>query len=193
MADQSEPAKWYARFDRFRLMKPWERSINAVFEEEKKEKQGKESTKINKTWYLMSESWKWNERAEAWDEYQRKERDRLITLEEEEVLKSEYALKHKRIQALNQLTKQLLEEAENKNNMYLIGEKETKFNDGLYGMIDKYLASIAAEKGERVKLTKSEITGKDGEPLQRDRNPELLKLSDEALAQIQRIVSESAK
>jgi hypothetical protein len=144
----------------------WRRSVNAVFEAENKEKQGKTRTKISKNWYDTAKQWEWNERAKAWDEEQRKERDRLIALEEEEILKSRYALKHSRIQVLNKLTEQLVEEAENISNMYLVGAKETKFNDGLYGTIDKYLASIAAEKGERVKLTKSELTGKDGGPIE---------------------------
>lgn len=188
MIDQNEPIKWYARFDRFRLMKPWERSVNAVFEEEEIEKnREKPRKKPTGNWYEIAEKWKWNERAETWDTYQREERDRQIALEEEEVLKSEYALKHKRIHILNELTKQLVEEAEKKNSMYIYSAKETKFNDGLYGMIDKYLASIASEKGERVKLTKSEVTGKDGGPIQIGRDPNLQLLTDEELAQAQRI------
>lgn len=167
MIDQNEPIKWYARFDRFRLMKPWERSVNAVFEEEETEKnREKPRKKPTGNWYEIAEEWKWDERAEAWDKEQRAERDRLIALEEEEVLNSKYALKHNRIKALNKLVEQLVEEAENIKNMYLVGAKEAKFNDGLYEKIDRYLASIAAEKGERVKLTKSELTGKDGGPIE---------------------------
>lgn len=156
---EGESLKWYSRFDKFRLMKPWKRSINAVYEEEETENHGKVRTKIAGKWYEIAQKWQWNERADAWDTHCREERDRNIALEEEEISKSEYALKHKRIQALNGLSEQLMEEARNKENMYLIGEKETKFNDGLYGMIDKYFASIAAEKGERVKMTEQKHSG----------------------------------
>lgn len=201
MIDQNEPIKWYARFDRFRLMKPWKRSINAVFEEEETEKYGKVRTKIAGKWYRIAEQWQWNKRVEAWDEAQRSERDRVIALEEEEISKSELALKHNRIKELNELAFLLKGEVYDEDKRWIEDVKAVgkepyyvkQFNDAVIREYRASLDDIAKEKGERVKLTKSEITGKDGEPLQRERNSELQSLSDEALAQIQRIVSEGTK
>jgi hypothetical protein len=168
---EGEPLKWYARFDLFRLMKPWKRSINAVYEQEVKEKQGKTSTKIGPEWYEAAKEWKWQERAEAWDIYRRNERDRLLILEEEEILKSEYAVMHKRVELLNRKAKQLEEITDNQEEIWVPDVKSigtgpnaqrvdlVQFNDSAFRELREFLTDIADEKGERVKMTKQEHSG----------------------------------
>lgn len=149
---EGEPLIWHRRFERFRLMEPT-RSIAAVFREEMGENGRNEPPG---RWYEESKKWQWEERAVAWDAYQTEEQERTIAREKEKVLRTGFALMHKRVEILNELCNLLIEEAKQKKNMYISSPKETRFNDGLYTSIDRYLNSIAAEMGERVK--KKDIT-----------------------------------
>jgi hypothetical protein len=166
---ENEPVRWYARFDKFRLMKAWKRSINAVYELENKEKQGKTRTKIDRQWYKKAEEWQWDKRAAAWDEYRISERDKQIVAEEAEVIKEQYALKHNRIKDLNEIAQILKEEAKDINKRWVDDVKAVgfeahhlkQFNDGLLKEYREYLTDIADEMGERVKTTKQEHTGLD--------------------------------
>lgn len=162
MMEQGESAKWFSRFDRFRLMKPWERSIAAVFHEEnsKKLEKTRKNQEPDGTWYKFAQRWKWEERAAAWDKYRLDERDKQIAAEEAEVLRKGYALKHERIKALN-------EKALNAEEPYTdpdTGKTHQLWNSPEHmrewrGLLD----DIAKEKGERIR--KQEVTGKDGAPL----------------------------
>jgi hypothetical protein len=173
---EGESVKWFSRFTQFRLMKSWERSINAVFIEEKsKDPRKPEKTRENadKEWYRKAREWQWQERAESWDAHQREERDRLIALEEEEILKAEYSLKHNRIKDLNKLAILLKEEVEDESKRWVEDVKAVgkepyyvkQFNDAIIREYRATLDDIAKEKGERVKLTKSEVSGPDGGPI----------------------------
>src|SRR5712664_321561 len=108
-----EPVKWFSRFDKFRLMKPWVRSVNAVFGEvqaQNPKKPDNPRENADKEWYRKAQEWQWDERAAKWDAYRIAERDRKILLEEAEVLKERYALKHERIKALNEIADLLKDE-----------------------------------------------------------------------------------
>lgn len=191
---EGEPLRWYARFDRFRLM-GWRRSVADVYHKENSVKQRKTALKVPGDWYKTAKQWQWDERVEAWDAHKRVERDRIIALEEEEILKAEYSLKHNRIKDLNKLAVLLKEEVEDENKRWVEDVKAVgkeayyvkQFNDAVIREYRATLDDIAKEKGERVKLTKSEITGKDGGPIQMGRDPNLQLLTDEELAQAQRI------
>lgn len=172
---EGEPIKWYSRFDKLRLMKPWKRSINAVYVEEQDVKKGEKTRENAPTlWYDIAKQWEWNGRAEAWDKYRITERDKQIAAEEEEILKSEYALKHERIKDLNEIAKLLREEVFDDDKRWVDDIKAVgleahylkQFNDSLVREYRAALDDIAKEKGERAKLTKSELTGKDGAPLE---------------------------
>jgi hypothetical protein len=75
---QGEPALWYARFERYRLLGP-SRSVAAVFREEKGEDGGQPPGR----WYETSARWNWQSRAEDWDSSERPKRQaqRLAALE----------------------------------------------------------------------------------------------------------------
>lgn len=64
-----ESARWHMRFKRY-LAGGHTRSVNAVYEAERREKQGKPSNKISACWYEAARRWNWEARAEAWDEEQ---------------------------------------------------------------------------------------------------------------------------
>jgi len=75
-----EPANWYDRFTRFRLLGP-SRTIVTLWRNEK----GENGNKIpNARWYSTSSEWRWQERAEAWDrvEQPRIQAARLAQMEE---------------------------------------------------------------------------------------------------------------
>jgi hypothetical protein len=163
----NEPDLWYGRFTAF-LRLGTKRSVNAVFKKENNKKQQKTTAFPGPTWYEAAKEWRWQERARAYDEHQRAEEDRIIAEEREKVLRSGFALQHKRIQALNRLTNKLIAMTNDEDKIWMpdvksVGTGPTaervdllQFNAPLFTLIDKYLASIAAEMGERVK--KKDVT-----------------------------------
>lgn len=169
---EGEPDLWYGRFMIYAKM-GYKRSVNAVFEKERKGKKVNPSTKINAEWYDAYNQWKWSERARSYDEYQRAEEDRIIAEERDKVLRSGFALQHKRIEVLDKLSRKLIAMANDDEKVWIAKTKTTSFgedksqvieeitfNAPLFTLIDKYQDSIAKEMGERVK--KQELTGKDG-------------------------------
>lgn len=174
-----EPLLWFQRFTRFRLMQPT-RSISQVFQEEnsKKLEKTRKSPEPDGTWYAKSKEWQWEERANAWDAYQTQEQEKIIAKEREQVIKFRYALMHKRVQQLDRLAQQLLDYAKEEDKVWMLDVKAIgngpdaervdlmRFNDALFREIRAHFADIAAELGERVKTTKQEITGKDGQPIE---------------------------
>lgn len=161
-----EPDLWYGRFNRYRLMGT-RRSVNAVFKKEQKSAKIRENSRTGEAggdWYEAAKVWNWEERARAYDEYQRAEEDRIITEEREKVLRSGFALVHKRVKELDKLTRKLIRMTSDESKVWIpetrtfrSGEESTstvekvEFNAPLFTLIDKYLGSIAAEMGERVK------------------------------------------
>lgn len=59
-----EPSRWYARFERFRLMGPG-RSLLAIYNEEREK--ARKSATIPASWRDAADKWQWRARAEAWD------------------------------------------------------------------------------------------------------------------------------
>lgn len=176
---EGEPPLWYQRFTRYRLMEPT-RSIAAVFQEEnsKKLEKTRKSPEPDGTWYAKAREWQWDERVNAWDIHQSQEQEKIIAKEKEQVLKSRYALVHKRIEQLDRIAQKLLDYAEEEDKVWMLDVKAigngpdaervdlVRFNDALFREIRAHFADIAAELGERVKTTKQEITGKDGQPIE---------------------------
>lgn len=81
---EGESDLWYGRFRTYLLMGS-RRSVNAVFEAENKEKQGKTRTKISRNWYDAANAWEWQARANAYDLEQQK----IRRVEEEEQRKQD--------------------------------------------------------------------------------------------------------
>lgn len=172
MLDKGEPDLWYGRFVKF-LRLGTKRSIRSVFLKENKQKQAKTSTNVGPEWCNAAKTWKWDERARAHDEWQRAEEDRIIAEERDKVLRSGFALQHKRIQLLDKISRKLLAYTNDEEKVWIPENKTTTFgedksqvvekvtfNAPLFQQLRSYQADIAAEMGERVK--KQELTGKDG-------------------------------
>jgi hypothetical protein len=177
-----EPSGWYKRFTKFRLMEP-DRKISKVFREEEQAAVKKGRTKParslpNGTWYAQAQKWEWQARAEAWDAWVAGVLEKHIAREKAQVLTSGLALMHKRIEVLNGLAQQLLAYTADKHLVWLpdvksVGTGSTarqvdliRFNAELFSELRAMLADIAAEKGERVKTTKSELSGPEGGPIE---------------------------
>jgi hypothetical protein len=67
-----EPARWYGRFERFRLAGP-ARSLLATFNAEHAERRGTKRRCVPGAWVQAARRWRWRERAEAWDDHQRRQ------------------------------------------------------------------------------------------------------------------------
>jgi len=181
-----ESAVWFQRFDRFRLMKPI-RKVSLVFQQEEKAriakteqnraKQSKIREKPPGVWYEIAKDWRWEERAAAWDKHIDRQLDQEIAAERKRVLRTELALQHKRIELLNRKALQLAEITDDESGIWIPDVKSVgfgpdakrvdlvQFNDAAFRELREYLTDIADEMGERVKLTKQEVTGRDGAPL----------------------------
>jgi hypothetical protein len=68
---QDEPARWYARFERFRLAGP-ARSVLATFNLEQSEKGRRKRRCVPGAWAEAAKRWRWRERADAWDDDERR-------------------------------------------------------------------------------------------------------------------------
>jgi hypothetical protein len=162
-----EPDLWYGRFMAF-LRLGTKRSVNGARSKALKKSQENSRANAGPEWYEAAKEWRWEERARAYDDLVRAEEDRVIAEEREKVLRSGFALQHKRIQALQKLTDKLIEMTDDEEKIWMpdvksVGTGPTaervdllQFNAPLFTLIDKYLGSIASEMGERVK--KKDVT-----------------------------------
>lgn len=88
---EGEPARWYDRFDRYRLMPAHARSMLAVYADEARPG-AKRPASVPGAWKEASDTWQWEERAAAWDRHEaarrqaeydeerRRDKDQRITL-----------------------------------------------------------------------------------------------------------------
>jgi hypothetical protein len=173
MIEEGEPDLWYGRFVKFMRLGT-KRSIRSVFLKESKQKQAKASTNVGPGWCEAAKAWEWDKRARTYDEHIRAEEDRIIAEERDKVLRSGFALQHKRIQIYNRLADKLIGYARDESKVWLCetrtfkasheGEEDTQivekvvFNAPLFQVIDRYLGAVAAEMGERVKKKDIAIT-----------------------------------
>ena len=157
---EGESEIWFRRFDRYRLMYPV-RSVAAVYQAEKEDADTKnhEKSRACGKWYDIAKQWNWEERAQAYDAYinQEEEQARL------RILSTGYALQHRRIEVLSNLTQQLLTYVQDEQKVWLLDVKAigngplaervdlVNFNAPLFTTIEKMIKSIAEETGERTK------------------------------------------
>ena len=65
-----EPNRWFARFESYRLAGP-RRSLSATWTAEQAEKGRRKRSKVPGSWNEAATRWRWRQRAEAWDDYER--------------------------------------------------------------------------------------------------------------------------
>lgn len=170
---EGEPDLWYGRFRVYLLMGS-RRSVGAVYRKEYHVKARQTTLKISGDWYEAAKQWNWLERARDYDEFQRAEEDRIIAEEREKVLRSGYALMHKRVKTLDRLSRKFEQMEKDESKIWLtetrtttMGEgksvviEKTTFNHHLYMLIDKYFDSIAKEVGDRVKKQEIDVKSND--------------------------------
>lgn len=169
-----EPNKWYARFLLYMQLGTNRTLMRVLHDEEARNGKTKQSVSPPRSWFDLYHTWQWKSRAEAYDEEQRRleaqrkaEEQALYEQQRKHILESGFALMHERVKTLDALTRKLQAYTDDENNIWLTGAKgETVFNDGLFREIRAHLDDIAKELGERVKLSKQELTGKDGGALE---------------------------
>jgi hypothetical protein len=67
-----EPNRWFARFERYRLA-GLTRSVVGTWTAEQAEKGRERRTKVPGSWNHAVIRWRWRQRAEAWDEFERQQ------------------------------------------------------------------------------------------------------------------------
>ena len=67
-----EPNLWYARFERYRLTGP-RRSLLALLNGERQANGARKARSVPESWALRAKQWRWRERAEAWDAFERQQ------------------------------------------------------------------------------------------------------------------------
>lgn len=167
-----ESNQWYSRFVLYLHMPPTERSLlGSVHLYEAQIGKEQRSASIPGAWYKASERFQWKARAEAYDEETRKADEACIEAEKQAILKRGYARMHRRVQKLDALAEKLEQLLAEDDKLWLPDVKSVgtgplaqrvdliQFNDALIREYRATLADIAAELGERVKATKTELTG----------------------------------
>ena len=155
---EGEPNNWYSRFVLFLQMGP-SRSLLGAVNIEKAQKSQEKLNYVSQAWREAAKQWNWRERAESWDEYRRKQV--FVMGNAYDVTRVEKLAKYS--ERLEGEIDKMLTSLENKK---LEDIKKPWFNQFLYEKYLQSLEALAAETGGRVKLSKQELTGKDGGPLQ---------------------------
>jgi hypothetical protein len=157
---ENEPSLWYGRFRIFLELGPG-RSVNAALDYELTKKHEKPRRNADKSWYHMAREYEWEQRAQAYDAHWIKEQDAIIAQERAKIVRTGFALQHKRIQELDKITQELIDMKKDPDKVWVPGTKvfwngknaelidTISFNHQLYSLILKYLGDIAAEMGER--------------------------------------------
>ena len=107
-----------------------------------------------------SAKYQWQKRVKMYDAEQAKLQAQAIIEERARILTSRYALMHKRVELLDKLAQQLVLLSQDNSNIWLPTDRGgMNFNADLFREIRASLADIAAEMGERVKVSKQEVSG----------------------------------
>jgi hypothetical protein len=178
-----ENSLWYGRFWRFVQAGSTRTLLGTVHAEENEENikrlEAQQSLKSlskapSSAWRKAAEQYGWKKRAADYDEAERKRIEALQKAYIDSILEHEFALKHERVKALNDIVKKLMGYLDDEDNVWCPDVKSigmgpmaqrvdlTRFNAELFAEIRAHLDDIAKEMGERVK--KQEVNNK-GNPL----------------------------
>lgn len=146
---ESEPNLWYERFMLYFMLGPSRSLRQAILQETKGDKERQIS--VPQSWWDAYKTWNWKERAEAYDEYRRKQ-----------VFTEGNAYDVRRVERLNYYSLRLEQELDKIFASLPKKPKKPWFNHFLYEKYLQTLEALAQETGGRVKTTKQEVTGKDG-------------------------------
>lgn len=154
-----EPNNWFARFLSFKQLGPSRTLMAVIHSEEAKKGKTKQSKSPPGAWSQACEQWEWRQRAEAWDTYEQKRIEAQRQAYVDAIMSEGYALVYERIKALGDMAKTIdwsMRDPESKeyNAKWIDADKINQWR----GVLD----DIAKELGQRVKVSKQEITGRDG-------------------------------
>jgi hypothetical protein len=154
---EDESNLWYDRFVLYLQMGPSRSLLGAENLEKDRKGQEKSDVSASGAWRKAANEWKWKERAEAWDEYRRKQ-----------VFTQGNAYDVTRVEKLNKYSEMIETEIDKMMTALAKRKKIAKpwFNHFMYEKYLQSLDALASETGGRVKTSKQEVTGKDGAPLE---------------------------
>ena len=144
---EGEPNNWYSRFLSYLQMGP-SRSLLGAINAESVQKSSKKFNGTPQPWLDAFKKWHWKERAEAWDEYRRKQ-----------VFTQGNAYDLARIEKLSKYSERLEQQIDLMLDSLPKKIKKPWFNQFLYEKYLQSLEALAAETGGRVK--KSEVSVKE--------------------------------
>lgn len=146
-----EPQNLYVRFDYYRLLGPL-RSIHKAYARYRKDIDGVDNVSgTSRHWHKAAEQWRWEERAQAWDESVREEKEERAL----SVFGEGLSLSHERVAKLK-LIAQKLED-------YILDPRTTRVSPHIIEQYRGLLDDIAKERGDR--SNKVAITGPAGGPI----------------------------
>jgi hypothetical protein len=142
-----EPNRWYARFERYRLAGP-SRSLLGTLNAELTDQGKARQAKVPGAWNQAFRSWRWRERAEAWDDQERRQVREARAHDVDEMnrrhIQEAKALQNKALQRLQSLDLQDLSAA-----------------DTLRFLVEATKLERTA-RGEPETIEERRLTGKDG-------------------------------
>lgn len=136
---------WYDRFMVFLLMGPSRSLLGAVHLEEAQKSTEKRSRSVPGAWFATAKEWNWRDRADAWDEYRRKQ-----------VFTEGNAYDLTRIEKLNKYSQRLERQLDLMLDAMPKKIRKPWFNHFLYEKYLQSLDALAQETGGRVR--KQDIT-----------------------------------
>jgi hypothetical protein len=92
-----EPNRWFARFERYRLAGP-SRSLLGLFNTERQQRGTKKAKSIPESWAENADKWRWRQRAELWDDHERRQA-RLAHAQEIEEMNRRHAQESRALQS----------------------------------------------------------------------------------------------
>jgi len=141
------------------------------------------------SWRNARDEWNWENRAEAHDIWLQEEATRKYEKRRQEVISQGYAVQHERIAQLDAIAERLLEDLQDPDKLWLKDAKGigsdgnyekinlVRFNGSLLSEIRNTFSDIAAELGQRVKVT--EVSGPGGSPISMQTGPDLENMNDD--------------
>lgn len=141
---EDEPNLWYDRFVSYLQMGPSRSLLGAANLEKVRIGQEKSDTSASGAWREASKQWDWKKRAEAYDEYRRKQ-----------VFIQGNAYDVNRVERLNHYSSRLEQELDKMLNALPKRPKKPWFNHFLYEKYLQTLDALAQETGGRVKKTET--------------------------------------
>lgn len=144
---EEEPNLWYDRFMSYLQMGPSRSLLGTVHAEEARNSKEKQSSSPPGAWSEAFKQWKWKERAEAYDDYRRKQ-----------VFTQGNAYDVYRTERLNHYSQRLEQELDKMLNALPKKPKKPWFNHFLYEKYLQTLEALAAETGGRVKRSETNLT-----------------------------------